>query len=235
MIYPSIILGALLVMIGVMIVFVIPNVTAMLLEYKVELPITTKILIFISNLFIKYGIIVVPILILLFFIVRRLVKTPKGQWLWDGILLRLPRFKRIVIEFNLARFARAMSSLLKSGIATDQALELSATVVDNTHYKKSILASVGFIQKGISLSEVLSGYPRLYPPVASRMIEVGERSGRLDHMLGRLANFYEKSVTSTLGNISSVIEPLLLLSIGLMVGFVAISILSPIWKFSSTI
>jgi type II secretory pathway component PulF len=140
-----------------------------------------------------------------------------------------------VIEFNLARFSRAMSALLRSGVPIDQALELTSSVTGNSRYQKSILAAVGFVQKGIPMTEVLKGYPKLYPPIASRMIEVGERTGRMDHMLGRLAAFYEKSVTNTLGNISSVIEPLLLLSIGLAVGFVAVAILTPIWKFSQAI
>ncbi|MFH1235661.1 MAG: type II secretion system F family protein, partial [Parcubacteria group bacterium] len=85
------------------------------------------------------------------------------------------------------------------------------------------------------LAEVLKGYPKLYPSIASRMTEVGERTGKLEHMLQRLATYYEKSVSNTITNLASVIEPVLLLSIGFSVGFVAIAILTPIWKFSATI
>ncbi len=235
MIYPCIILGAMLTMVTFMMIFVIPKVTSLLQEYKVDLPLATKILIIVSNILSNFGLILLPLLIILFWLFRRFIRTPQGSWWWDGLLLNLPWLNQIIKEFNLARFARAMSSLLKSGMVIDQALELSSAVVGNARYRKSIQASVGFVQKGISITEVFSGYPKLYPPITSRMIEVGERSGKLDYMLGRLANFYEKTISNTLSNITAIIEPVLLLSIGLGVGFIAIAILTPIWKFSSTI
>lgn len=235
LIYPSIILTALACMIVFMMTFVIPKVTALLIESKVALPLTTQVLIALSTFLTRWGVFVVPAFLLLLVGFRLWIKRPQGQWYWDGFLLHVPKVKRIMVEFNLARFARAMSALLKSGVPIDRALELAAGVTANSRYQKSILASVAFVQKGIPMTEVLKGYPKLYPPIANRMIEVGERTGRMDHMLGRLATFYEKSVTTTLGNISSVIEPLLLLTIGLAVGFVAIAILTPIWKFSQSI
>ena len=235
MIYPSIILSALCAMVVFMMVFVIPKITGLLLDYKVKLPLATRVLIAVSGFLIHWGVFLLLALLVAGWFARQWFKTPPGKWFWDGLLFRVPRLKRIIIEFNLARFARAMSSLLKSGVPIDQALELAASVSSNSRYQKSIRDGIGFIQKGIPLTEVLKGYPALYPPVASRMIEVGERTGRLDHMLDRLATFYEKSVTATLGNISSIIEPVLLLTIGLAVGFVAIAILTPIWKFSETI
>ncbi len=235
MIYPSIILCALFAMIIFMMTFVIPKVTQLLIDSHVTLPLATKVLVALSNFLIAWGVFVIPALLGLLYAFRLYIKRPKGQWYWDGFLLKLPKIKTIMIEFNLARFARAMSALLRSGVPIDQALDLAASVTSNSRYQKSIKAGVGFVQKGIPMTEVLKGHPKLYPPIATRMIEVGERTGRVDHMLGRLASFYEKSVTTTLGNISSVIEPLLLLCIGLAVGFVAVAILTPIWKFSQTI
>ncbi len=235
MIYPSIIIAALFGIITVMMVFVIPSITALLLEYKVQLPLATRVLIWLSSFVVHWGWALLPVLLVLVWLLRRYLKTPAGQWYWDGFLLHVPKLRQIVIEFNLARFARATSSLLKSGVQIDQALLLAANVTNNSHYQKSIRKGVGFIQKGIPLAEVLRGYPDLYPPIANRMIDVGERTGRLDHMLTRLAQFYEKSVTNALGNISSIIEPVLLILIGLSVGFVAIAILTPIWKFSQTV
>ena len=91
------------------------------------------------------------------------------------------------------------------------------------------------MQKGIPLAEVLKGYPKLYPPITTRMVEIGEKTGKLDHTLSRLAVFYEKSVTTAIGNLAAVIEPVLLLLIGFAVAFVAISVLTPIWNFSKTI
>lgn len=235
MIYPSIILVTLVAMVTLMMVFVIPKVASLLAEESVDLPLTTKILMWTSNFMVHYGLLMIPVFIALGWAFRWWTKTERGKWQWDGFVLRIPKLKTIIVEFNLARFARAMSSLLKSGIAVDKALELSATVTTNSRYRKTIRSGVVVVQKGIPLTEVLRGHERLYPPIVSRMLEVGERTGKLDHMLTRLAMFYEKSVMASLDNISSVIEPVLLLSIGLAVGFVAVSILSPIWKFAEAI
>lgn len=236
MIYPSIIMTALVAMIIVMMVFVIPSVTGLLLQYKVQLPLATRVLIAVSNFITHWGIETAMALILAAVLLHRWVaKHGRGKWYWDGLLLHVPKLRQIIVEFNLARFARAMSSLLKSGIAIDQALNLAASVSDNSHYQKTIQGCVPLVRRGVPLGEIVRGYPLLYPPIASRMIEVGERTGRLDHMLGRLAAFYEKSVTTALGNISAIIEPVLLIGIGLSVGFVAIAILTPIWKFSQTV
>ena len=122
-----------------------------------------------------------------------------------------------------------------SGVSIDVALKLSAEVSSNSHYQKSLKSGVRFIEKGIPLAEVLKGYPTLYPAITLRMIEVGEKSGKLTQMLKKLADFYEKSVAATMTNLASVIEPFLLLFVGLAVAFVAVSVLTPIWKFTETI
>lgn len=235
MIYPCIIITALIVMVTFMMIFVIPKITEVLSEYSVDLPLTTKILIWLSNTLIHYGFIIFPVLILLVFLFVRWTKTKKGKWKWDSFVLKIPRLKKVIVEFNLARFTRALSSMLKSGVRIDHALDLAAEVSGNSHYQKSIKQGINFIQKGIPLTEVLKGYPKLYPPVTTRMVEIGEKTGKLDHMLNRLAEFYEKSVNTAIGNLASVIEPVLILAVGLAVAFVAISVLTPIWSFQKTI
>jgi type II secretory pathway component PulF len=235
MIYPSIIITALIVMVTFMMIFVIPRITEVLSQYNVDLPLQTKILIWLSNTIIHYGFIIFPVLILLVFLFVRWTKTKKGKWRWDSFVLKIPQLKKVIIEFNLARFTRALSSMLKSGVRIDHALDLAAEVSGNSHYQKSIKKGINFVQKGIPLTEVLKGYPKLYPPITTRMVEIGEKTGKLDHMLSRLAEFYEKSVSTAIGNLASVIEPILLLAIGLAVAFVAISVLTPIWSFQKTI
>ena len=235
MVYPAVIITAMLAIVTLMMVFVIPQITSLLTEYSVDLPLATKVLIFISGFLVKWGVIFFPLLIISIFALTKWLRTPKGQPYWDRFLLSFPKLKTIVREFNLARISRALSALLKSGVSIDRALALASTVVSNTQYRTVMKNSVTFVQKGIPLSEVLRGQPKLFPPITMRMIEVGERTGKLDHMLTRLAVFYEKAVTNTLANLSSIIEPVLLLLIGCGVAFVAIAILTPIWKFSETI
>lgn len=235
MIYPSIILSAMVGIVVLMMVFVIPKVAGILNEYNVELPLATKILIGISNFIVHWGFIALPVLIILILLLRKWSKSKKGKPKWDSFLLSIPRLNNILKEFNLARFSRSMHSLLKSGISIDYALDLTSEISNNSLYQNASKDAMMFVRKGVSMGEILKGKGKLFPPIATRMIEVGERSGTLDHMLGRIAIFYEKSVTRTVGNLASIIEPVLLLSIGFSVGFVAISILTPIWKFSDTI
>lgn len=235
MIYPLIILGALLVMVTLMLTFVIPKVASVLNQYKVELPLTTRILLALSNFLVHYGLYLLPIIVVLAFLGRQWSRTKRGRWFLDGLVLRLPIIRRVVIEFNLARFGRSLSSLLKSGIAINQALALSTTVTGNIRYQTAIERGIPLIEKGLPLHEVLVAQPQLYPPLVTRMVEVGERSGKLEEMTDRIAHFYEKSVTGLLENLSSTLEPLLLILVGAAVGFIAVSVLTPVWRFSATI
>ena len=232
LIYPLIIIFALIVMVIFMMVFVVPNITSVLTEYEVDLPLTTKVLIWLSNFLINYGLFLIPLVILIVFLLSKWTKTEKGKWKWDSFILSIPRIKKLIIEFNQARFARSMNALLKSGIPINQSLDLAAGVSNNSHYQKSIRGGINFVQKGIPMAEVLKGHPKLYPPLTTRMIELGEKTGKLDHMLNRLASFYERSVETTIANLSAVIEPALLISIGFAVAFVAISVLTPVWKYT---
>lgn len=235
MVYPTVIIIAMIAIISLMMVFVIPQITSLLTEYSVELPLITKVLIYLSQFIIQWGWLLIPAVLVVFIMLAKLARTPAGQPYWDRFLLSLPKLKSIVKEFNLARIARALSVLLKSGVAIDKALVLAATVCGNTQYRTVFQNGVIFVQKGIPLAEVLRGQSQLFPPLTTRMIEVGERTGKLDHMLTRLAVFYEKAILHTLSNLSSIIEPVLLLLIGLGVGFMAIAILTPIWKFAESI
>src|SRR6185295_12286754 len=160
--------------------------------------------------------------------VKLVSSNAKSKWQWDAFKFQIPVFNTVLREFNLARISRAMSVLLKSGMPMDQALEFAATLTNNSHYQKSVLATIPIIRKGIPLTEVLHGYPKLYPPIASRMIEIGERTGQVDKMFDKLATFYEKSVSQTLANLSTIIEPFLLLTMGAIVGLIGLAILTPI-------
>ncbi len=177
MIYPLVIITAAIVIVSLMLAFVIPNITSILTEYNVELPLQTKILIFLSDTLYNYGILIALAFLLMIILLKKIIKTKKGREIWDGLKLNIPFFKNIVIEFNLAKFSRAMSTLLKSGISIDQALELSSTICGNIYYQKSIKSCIPVIQKGIPLTEVLSGFPNLYPPITTRMLEIGEKTG----------------------------------------------------------
>lgn len=235
MIYPVIIIIALLVMVTFMMLFVIPKITGVLTQYDVRLPLPTRILIAISSFLVHFGWIAIPVFIFLVFLFFRWTKSKSGKPRWDNFTLGLPRIGTLIIEYNLARFARSMSAMLRSGISIDQALQLSSTILPVSQYNFALSRGVKLTQKGAPLTEVLKGSPQLFTPLTIRMVEVGEMSGRLEHMLSRLAIFYEKSVDRSLTNLSSIIEPVLLLAVGATVGLVAMSVLMPIWSFSQTV
>lgn len=235
MIYPIIILCALILMVSLMLVFVIPKVAGILDSFHVQLPWATRFLLFLSHAVTRFGWIIGPVLILLVWLFVRWTKSPRGKWHWDGFLLRIPRIGKVIQEYNVALFTRSLAALLLSGVGLDQAIELASAVVPNVRFAATAKQGIGFIQKGIPLHEVMKGHPKLYPPLTIRMVEVGEKTGKLTHMLERLASFYEGSVQTNLTNLSSVIEPFLLLTIGLTVGFVAVAVITPIWKYSATV
>ena len=235
LIYPAIIILAAIGIITLMMAFVIPNITELLLEYNVDIPLSTKILIWVSATINHHGILLLAVTLMLLLVLRRWVKNPRGKLQWDWFKLNVPVLRQIVVEFNMARICRSMSALLKSGVSIDEALLLTSTVCGNRYYQRSIAASVDIVRKGIPITEVLHGNPRLYPIMSTRMIEIGEKTGKFDSMFTRLALFYEKSVLTTIQNLSSIVEPVLLLMIGLGVAFVAVSILTPIWRFAQTI
>lgn len=235
MLYPTIILTALLLMVSLMLVFVIPRVKSVLEAYDVGLPLQTRILIAVSNVLTDWWFVIFPGLVLLFLLFRKLKSQPRGKRWWDNFILGLPGIGLIVREVNLARLMRTLASTLKSGLSIDKSLELGTTVATHTKYQESVSRAANLVRRGVGLGEILQGYPKIYPPMSTRMISIGEKTGKLDHMLERLATFYEGNVETKLNNLSSIIEPLLILVIGLVVGYVAISVMTPIWSFSQTI
>lgn len=234
-IYPSIIIMALLGMVSLMLVFVIPRVESVLSSYNVALPLQTRILLFLSRSLTHYWYYIVPVIIALILGVRRFLRSVWGKRQWDRLLLVMPMFKGLVKEINQARITRTLTTTLKSGVPIDKALELTLSITDHTSYRLALERAIKLVRRGVSLGEILRGYPQLFPPITTRMIDVGEKSGQLDHMLERLAAFYETSVDTKLTNLSSIIEPLLILLVGLTAGFVAVSVMTPIWSFSKTI
>lgn len=235
MIYPAVIFCALLFMVTLMLTFVIPKVAGILGSYHVQLPLATRILLWLSHGLTNYYWAIFPGLFLIIFGLVRYYRTPRGRWQWDGFFLRVPKIGEIVREYNLALFTRSLSSLLQSGVGLDQALKLSGQVTPNSRYAATVAQAISFVQKGVQLHDVMRGHERLYTPLSIRMVEVGEKTGKLTHMLDRLAIFYESNVQTSLQNLSAVVEPILLLTIGVSVGFVAIAVITPIWKFSATI
>lgn len=229
MMYPAIIVSALLAVGTLMMIYVVPTLTQTIKELGVELPFTTRIIILVSDLLLNYALWFLAGAILAAALFWRALKTEKGKELFDRFIVRVPILGPLVKKFNAARFTRTLAYLITSGVPIVRSLEIVSRVLGNTLYRRAIKTASGDIQKGRPLNELLAVYPDIFQPVVIQMIKVGEETGKLGDLLLRIALFFEEDVNETTKNLSTVIEPLLMIVVGIAVGFFAISMLQPIY------
>ena len=229
MMYPTIILITLFGIGTLMMIYVVPTLTETIKELDVELPLSTRIIIFISDLFANYALFVLLFLIAAGVGAWRALKSAPGKRIFDTVILKTPIFGRLFQKFNLARFARTLAYLITAGIPIVRGLEVTASVLGNTKYRTAVGQAAKEIQKGKQLNELLHGNPELFHPIVIQMLKVGEETGKISDMLLRVALFYEEDVNNTTKNLSTIIEPILMVIIGGIVGFFAVSMLQPIY------
>jgi len=230
MMYPGIILSAMLLIGVLMLIYVVPTLTKTFTDVGADLPASTQFVIWLSdsiknNLLIFVGIIAG---IVTGFVI--LTRQPKTKIFFDFITLRIPVIKTLIKEINAARTTRTFSSLLSSGVDISKALSITKEVLQNFYYKKLIGEAITAIEKGETLSSVFKGREDLYPIMVGEMMEVGEETGKLSIMLMDIATFYEGEVDEKTKNLSTIIEPALMIVIGAGVGFFAVSMLQPMYS-----
>jgi len=230
MIYPAVILTAMLGIGLLMGYFIVPKLLAIFEQFEMQLPLSTRAIIFTSKMIQNNGLWILLGLIILIPCLRYFLKKQKARKILHGLLLRLPIFGKISIQFNCARLARTLSSLTQSGISIIKALNTLAGTLDNIHYQESIKQTAHQVSKGLALNKALAKYPKLYPILTRQMISFGEETGQLDSTLEQLAEFYEQEIDQITKNLSAVIEPILMIIIGAAVGFFAISMLQPMYS-----
>lgn len=236
LLYPVIILGFMGLVLTVMMVFVIPRLITVFESFHVPLPLTTRILIatsrFLSNhSIIFFGSLAAIITAIWYFFTR----TRQGKYLLDWILLHTPGFRNLTQKINAARIARTLQTLIKSGVSILEALSIVNDILENHYYKHMIQQARLEVEKGKPLHEILTSYPTLYPRLAGQLVAVGEETGSLELVLEELAEFYEGEVDTITKNLSSIMEPVVMIIIGSMVGLLAISVLQPIYSLTSGI
>ena len=233
--YPSVIIIAMLGIGTFMMIFVVPKITGMFDDLNAELPLPTRILIGISDALIHHGVVVALGLIIVVFSFFKILKTNKGKFIFQSLLLKMPIFGPIIKKINLARFARNISSLLKTDIMIIKCFQITANVLGNLHYRQALNDMAQMIKKGGKLNEVIKTYPNLFSSVVVQMVAIGEETGELDNVLIELAEFYEEEVDQIMENLPSIIEPLLILMLGVGVGGMAISIIMPMYSLTTAI
>jgi type IV pilus assembly protein PilC len=233
--YPAVIF-TLMIIIGVlMLVYMVPTLTATFIGLNIKLPLSTRIIIYISDflknyfLFIIVGTVAGLASLIVFF------RSNRGHRVMDSILLHLPVVSEITRQINSARMARTLSSLLSSGVEVVVALGVTKDVVQNSYYKEVLDEMQEKIQKGDQISVVLSSHSDLYPLFVGEMVAVGEETGKIGEMLMGVAVFYEEEVDQKTKDMSSIIEPLIMIVIGVAVGFFAISMLGPTYSLADAL
>ena len=235
LIYPIVILIAMSGIGTFMMIAVVPKITAMFKDFNAELPLATKLLIKFSDSLVANGLLYLVALIVVILTIVQLIKTKRGRYAFHGLLLKLPIFSPIIKKINLARFARTTSSLLKTDIMIIKSFQIAANVMGNVHYRDALMEMSDKIKKGGTINEVVANYPKLFPPVVAQMIAVGEDTGELDYILEELAEFYEGEIDQTMNNLPAIIEPILILVLGLVVGGMAVAVIMPMYALTSVI
>ena len=230
LIYPAIIVLALTGVGVLMMLYVIPSLSQTIKELGVPLPWTTQLVIAISDILVNYTLFVGAAALLASFAAWRLVKTSRGARVFDAISLRLPIFGPLIKKYNLARLSRPLSYLITAGIPIVRSLEITASVGGNTFFRQALKDASRDIQQGSALHTIFSRHTKLFPPLVIQMIGVGVETGKSASLLFRLALFFEEEVGNTTKNFSTIIEPLLMIVIGIIVAFFAVSMLQPIYS-----
>ncbi len=235
LIYPGVILSAMVVIGVLMFAFVVPTLANTFKELGVVLPTSTRVLIFFGNFFsnnlILAFIIIIGAGVGLYFLFRAKFMARY----FDYTVIKIPVIGNLAKELNTARTARTMSSLLLAGVSITRAVEITEDVVQNIYYKKVLNEAKIAIEKGAPFSEAFTANTNLYPVMMSEMIQVGEETGKLSDMLLQIALFYETEIENKTKNLSTIIEPVLMIIIGAGVGFFAISMISPLYSILGSI
>ncbi|KKT74418.1 MAG: Type IV pilin [Parcubacteria group bacterium GW2011_GWB1_44_7] len=235
MIYPAILVTLMITIAVLMLIFVIPSLTATFKDLNVPLPLSTKVIITVSDFFSAHTTLFFTGLILFLVGGWAAFRSQKGRQIFDTTSLHIPLIGRLVKETNSARTARTLSSLLTSGVSAILAFEITGEVVQNHHYQKVLKMAGESIQKGNPLYQIFADAEKLYPAFLAEMVGIGEETGKLAEMLMEVAGFYEEEVERQTKDMSTVIEPFLMILVGLAVGFFAVSMISPIYSLSNAI
>ncbi len=234
MIYPTFILGTMVIIGVLMMIFVIPRLTDALVAGGAELPLPTKILIAVSSVLQHFWWLLAALIGVGISLLRFYIRTPAGRRQWDNLKFHLPVFGQIFQKIYLVRFSRSFSTLIASGIPVTRALEIVSDVIGNVLYRELTMETIREVEAGNSIASVFV-QSKIVPPMLPQMMIVGEQTGKLDLILDKLAAFYAKELENLVANLVSIIEPLILVVMGGAVAVIVMAILLPLYNLSSAI
>jgi type IV pilus assembly protein PilC len=232
LIYPAIVLTAMLGVVIVMMIFVIPKMTSMYADFGAKLPMVTQILIDVSSFFQNQWYVMLAVTAGTFVLFRSWRKTARGKLQWDAFILKLPLIGPLRHQVLVTEFARTLALMISAGIALLQALDIVIGGVTNEVYRQASQRARSEVEKGTPLSRALEKQG-IFPMLLPQMIAVGEETGQLDSVLNKLANYYESESEHTVKNLTVAIEPMIMVVLGLGVGFLIIAIVMPIYNLTN--
>jgi type IV pilus assembly protein PilC len=257
MTYPTVILSVTILAFFGLMIFVIPKLGKILTDLggpDAQLPIYTRVLLGISNFSVSHsvmgsipGLSAIPLIgkipnavfmlialgIIIFFILRY-IKTPKGKLQFHHLLLRMPILKVIIIKVAVARFARTFSALTSAGVTVLDALQVTGAAIGNKVIENELAEAAKEVKNGKPLSDPTS-HSKIFPPIVAQMLAVGEETGQIDTILVKIADFYDEEVDTVIDSLSSIIEPVMIIVLGSIVGVIAASVMGPIASLSQNI
>lgn len=233
LIYPAFVITVFLAVMVLMFTVIIPKISAIIVESGQDMPFYTAIVFAFSNFLVSYGFIFLGLLIVLGYFAIRYVKTPAGKTAWSHFKLDLPYFGELYRKFYLSVITDNMNTMILSGIPMVKAIEITAEIVENDVYKGVLEETLSAVKGGKSLSASLSSY-REIPSILVQMVKVGEETGELGNIFRTMARFYQREVVNTVDTIVSLIEPVMIVTLGLAVGILLVSVLIPIYNIAGS-
>jgi len=237
MAYPMVLIFIVILAFFGLMLFVIPRIGDILTDLggpDAKLPALTLFMLGLSHVITTFWYIIIPALIGIVYGVIRYIRTPKGHYQFDALMLKIPGVKSIIMKLAIARFARTFSALMGAGVAVLEALSVTSRAVGNKLYTEVLENAAKEVKNGKSLSAVIGESP-LFPSIVSQMLAVGEETGQTDTVLVKVADFYEEEVDVAIEGLSSILEPVMIVLLGGMVGLIAASVMGPIASLSQNI
>lgn len=232
MIYPAFIFCGLIVVGAIMMIFVVPKITDMIKETGGELPISTKILIGTSEFLVSWWWILAIIIIGLVVAIKYYIKSVAGRRQWDLMKIKWPVFGNLFRKIYLVRFTRSLSTLVKGGVSLTQSLEIVAGVINNVIFYDLIMRTAKEVESGNSIATVFL-QSRNVPPMLSQMMVIGEKTGKLEEILAKLSDFYTREVNNLVRNLTTLMEPIVMILMGIAVGILVAAIILPMYNMAS--
>src|SRR5262249_10120011 len=234
MVYPAAIVGIAIIIVVFFLLYVIPVFAEMFSSFGATLPAPTRFVMFLSDLVKAYILYTIPFVVALIWLYKRFYRTERGKLMVDSLVLKLPVFGPLIQKVAVANFTRTVGTLVSSGVPIIDGLQITARTAGNKVVQGAVLSTISSIKEGQTIAEPL-GRQAIFPPMVVQMIEVGENSGALDTMLNKIADFYDQEVDTAVSALTKLMEPVLMVFIGTIIGGMVVAMYLPIFKLAGVV